>query len=115
MNDKIKCIFHIGDCLKLFKKIENDSISMIFADPPYNLNKKYYSVNDSRPDYFEWVKKWIEESFRVLKPGGSAYFMNAPKNFGRQETIITTAGFKILNYIIWMRRNPAPSKMFIQI
>lgn len=102
--------FYIGDCLEEFGRVKNNSVSMVFADPPYNLNKSYYSVNDSRPDYFEWMKMWMHQCFRVLKSGGCAYFMNAPQNFGEQERVIKSVGFKILSYIIWMRRNPAPSK-----
>lgn len=110
MSKKITMNLYIGDCLKKFKRVKDKSVSMVFADPPYNLNKSYYSTNDSRPDYFEWMKKWVRQCFRVLRPGGSAYFMNAPKNFGEQERVIKSEGFEILSYIIWMRRNPAPAK-----
>jgi len=102
--------FYIGDCLKEFKRIKRGSVDMIFADPPYNLNKKYYSVDDNRSDYFKWMRKWVKKCYDVLRPGGAAYFMNAPKNFGRQEAIIKSVGFEISSYIIWMRRNPAPAK-----
>ncbi len=102
--------FYIGDCLKLFKKIDDDTVDMIFADPPYNVDKKYYSVNDNRTDYFKWMKKWMSQCYRVLRPSGTAYFMNAPKNFGQQEATIKSVGFEIKSYIIWMRRNPAPAK-----
>lgn len=110
MGEDILVEFHIGDCLKEFNRLNDNSVSMVFADPQYNLNKIYYSTNDAKPDYFEWMKKWVHQCFRVLKPGGSAYFMNAPKNFGEQERVIKSEGFKILSYIIWMRRNPAPAQ-----
>lgn len=102
--------FFIGDCLKEFKQIKSNTIDMVFADPPYNVDKKYYSVNDDRPDYFKWMKKWMKQCYRVLRPGGAAYFMNNPKNFGQQESVIKSLGFEIKSYIIWMRRNPAPAK-----
>ena len=102
--------FFIGDCMKLFQKIKDNEASMVFADPPYNLDKKYYSTNDKKSNYFKWMKTWMKECYRVLKPGGAAYFMNCPKNFGKQEQVIKSVGFKILSYIIWVRRNPAPAK-----
>ena len=106
----LKIEFHIGDCLLLFPAIPDGSVDMIFADPPYNLDKQYYSVSDKNGNYFQWMEEWIRECYRVLRPGGSAYFMNAPKNFGEQERVIRKVGFKIISYIIWMRRNPAPAK-----
>jgi len=102
--------FYIGDCLKEFKQIKQNSVDMIFADPPYNVDKQYYSVCDNRSDYFQWMKKWMKQCYKILRPSGAAYFMNAPKNFGQQEAIIKAVGFDIKSYIVWMRRNPAPAK-----
>ena len=38
------------------------------------------------------MKKWMKKCYRVLRPGGAAYFMNAPKNMGCQESIIKSLG-----------------------
>ena len=48
----------LGDCLESLSKIESDSVDMCFADPPFNLEKKYTSYKDQRPDkeYIEWCK-----------------------------------------------------------
>lgn len=100
----------IGDCLELFPEVKDGSVDMIFADPPYNLDKRYYSVSDKNSNYFHWMELWMAESYRVLKPGGSAYFMNAPRNFGEQERVAKKVGFDVGSYIIWMRRNPAPAR-----
>ena len=102
--------FYIEDCLKGLDRIKPNTVDMVFADPPYNLDKKYYSISDNRSDYFEWMKKWMKKCYAILRPGGAAYFMNAPKNFGQQEAVIKSVGFEISSYIIWMRRNPAPAK-----
>lgn len=109
-DEPIRIEYHIGDCLSLLPTVKENTVDMVFADPPYNLNKKYYSVSDKNEDYFEWMLRWMKECYRVLRPGGSAYFMNCPKNFGKQEAVIKDAGFKILSYIVWMRRNPAPAR-----
>lgn len=70
-----------GDCLELFKDIPSDSIDMTFADPPFNLNKKYATYKDNLPpsEYLEWCKKWIQEMVRVTKPTGSIFIYNIPK------------------------------------
>jgi len=70
-----------GDCLESFKKIPNDSIDMTFADPPFNLKKKYNSYKDSLEfkEYLSWCEKWISEMVRVTKPTGSILVHNIPK------------------------------------
>ncbi|OQY49751.1 MAG: site-specific DNA-methyltransferase [Desulfobacteraceae bacterium 4572_89] len=70
------------DCLDLFGKIENDSIDLIFADPPFNLNKLYPSkINDDlkADQYLSWCENWAYECARVLRPGGSFFIWNLPK------------------------------------
>lgn len=70
------------DCLELLYSTQSDSIDMIFADPPFNLNKLYPSqVDDSLSEiqYVEWCKKWLYECCRVLKHGGSIFIWNLPK------------------------------------
>lgn len=70
------------DCLHLLSSIDNDSIDMIFADPPFNLHKEYPSnVDDDLEEhiYIEWCEQWISECIRVLKPGGSFFLWNLPK------------------------------------
>ncbi len=70
-----------GDCLELFKKIPNNSIDMTFADPPFNLKKKYNNYKDSLEfkEYLSWCEKWISEMVRVTKPSGSILVHNIPK------------------------------------
>jgi len=70
-----------GDCLELFKNIPNNSIDMTFADPPFNLKKKYNSYKDSLEfkEYLSWCEKWISEMVRVTKPSGSILVHNIPK------------------------------------
>lgn len=70
------------DCLDFLRTVESDSIDMVFADPPFNLNKLYPSnVDDSLSElkYVEWCKQWLYESCRALKHGGSLFVWNLPK------------------------------------
>ncbi len=70
-----------GDCLELFKDIPDNSVDMTFADPPFNLKKKYTSYNDSLEfqEYLDWCEIWISEMVRVTKPTGSIFLHNIPK------------------------------------
>ena len=70
-----------GDCLELFKNIPDVSVDMTFADPPFNLQKKYTSYKDNLvfQEYLNWCEKWIAEMVRVTKPSGSIFLHNIPK------------------------------------
>lgn len=71
-----------GDCLDILSLIDNKTIDTVFADPPFNLGKKYgKKVNDNLSDheYLNWCKRLSLECYRVLKPGGSFFLYNLPK------------------------------------
>lgn len=75
------CLYE-GDCCDVLKNIDEDSVDLIFADPPFNLGKEYSSrINDSLKDceYIQWSKEWLLECIRILKPGGSLFLYNLPK------------------------------------
>jgi site-specific DNA-methyltransferase (adenine-specific) len=71
-----------GDCLSLLETIKDDTFDLVFADPPFNLNKLYPSKMDdnlSKLEYIKWTELWLEECIRTLKPGGSLFLWNIPK------------------------------------
>ena len=70
-----------GDCLELFRQIPDNSVDVTFADPPFNLKKKYHSTRDSLEleEYLHWCEKWISEMVRVTKETGSIFVHNIPK------------------------------------
>jgi len=70
-----------GDCLSLFKDIPDDSVDITFADPPFNLGKKYSSYKDTVKfeKYLSWCEMWISEMVRVTKPTGSIFIHNIPR------------------------------------
>ena len=91
-----------GDCLDLFKKIPDNSIDMTFADPPFNLKKKYNSYKDSLEfiEYLLWCEKWIAEMVRVTKQTGSILVHNIPKWLTYFASILNrNADFK--HWISW--------------
>lgn len=71
-----------ADCLELLPTLASASVDLAFADPPFNLGKKYSSnINDARGDheYLAWCRQWLDEMVRVLKPGGALFLWNLPK------------------------------------
>jgi site-specific DNA-methyltransferase (adenine-specific) len=71
-----------ADCINFLATLDNDSIDLAFADPPFNLGKKYSSnINDAKSshEYLQWCKLWLAEMIRTLRPGGSLFLWNLPK------------------------------------
>ncbi len=68
------------DCFDALREIPDNSIDFCFADPPYNIEKKYDHWNDALElkDYFQWCDKWLSELARVLKPGRTLAVVNIP-------------------------------------
>lgn len=76
-------VLYHTDCMRLFASVRSDAIDAIFADPPFNLGKDYGkgSSSDSmaREEYLHWCFSWLNESVRVLKPGGSIFIYILPQ------------------------------------
>ncbi len=116
---------HQGDCIELLKQIPDNSVDLIFADPPYNLqlNGELYrpnqtkvdAVNDSwdkfgsKEEYDKFTYLWMSECYRVLKHSGSFWVIGTYHNIFRVGTILQNIGFWMLNDIIWIKTNPMPN------
>jgi site-specific DNA-methyltransferase (adenine-specific) len=75
-------ILYKGDCIDLMKSMESESVDLIFADPPFNLDKFYLSnINDklSDLDYLKWSEEWLFQCARILKQGGGLFVYNLPR------------------------------------
>jgi DNA modification methylase len=68
------------DCLTALKEIPDNSVDFCFADPPYNLKKKYDKWDDDLEsvEYFAWCDQWLSELYRVLKPNRTLAVLNIP-------------------------------------
>lgn len=68
------------DCLTALKDIPDNSVDFCFADPPYNLRKKYDKWDDDLEsvEYFAWCDQWLSELYRVLKPNRTLAVLNIP-------------------------------------
>lgn len=64
-----------GDCISVMKEIDENSIDLVVADPPYwkVVGEKWDYQWKTEKDYVEWSIKWIKEVARVLRIGGSFY------------------------------------------
>lgn len=70
------------DCRDVLPALADESVDMIFADPPFNLDKDYGEDADddiAEDEYLQWCTEWIDECIRVLKPGGSFFLYNMPR------------------------------------
>ena len=64
-------IYH-GDCLDLFKQLNDETVDLYVTSPPYNVGISYDVHKDDAPmsEYFDWCRKWLSEVFRTLKDDG---------------------------------------------
>jgi len=91
-----------GDCMEALRRIPSDSVDFCFADPPYNLQKKYDNWNDGIDirEYFEWCDRWLGELARALKPGRTLAVLNIPlwaiRHFSYLQTVLDHQG-----WIVW--------------
>lgn len=67
-------IYH-QDCIEGMKRIGDNTVDIIIADPPYNIGKNFGAKNDKQnmKHYLNWCKKWIQQCLRILKPDGTMY------------------------------------------
>ncbi len=62
-----------GNSFEWLKTIESESVDLIFADPPYNINKTDWDKFESQEKYIEWSMQWIEQASRILTATGTLY------------------------------------------
>lgn len=89
--------------------LPNESVDIVFADPPFNLNKCYANYNDNKQpaEYLAWSTLWLKEALRVIKPTGAILIHHVPKWLAQYtETLNKLAAFK--NWIVW----DAPTNCF---
>lgn len=71
-----------GDCMEFLPTIKDESVDTIFADPPFNLNKRYgtrSNDNKNEQEYLAWCHDWIDQCIRIVKPGGAIFIYNLPR------------------------------------
>lgn len=114
----------LGDSVKLLKEIDENSIDMIFADPPYFLSNggitcmsgKMVSVDKGKWDKsngieenFKFNLNWLRECKRILKKDGTIWISGTSHIIYSIGYAVQILGYKILNDIIWYKRNAPPN------
>lgn len=114
-----------GDCVEILRTLPAESVDLIFADPPYNLqlhqelrrpnNTKVEGVEDawdkfsSFAEYDEFTRAWLTASRRVLKPTGTLWVIGTYHNIHRLGAIMQDLGYWTLNSVVWIKTNPMPN------
>jgi len=113
-----------GDSFKLLKRIKEESVDMIFADPPYFLssggisckNGKQVSVNKGEWDNTKTIEEkitfhrtWIGLCRSVLNNDGTIWISATLHSVYAIGVALEMEGFSIINNIIWQKPNPAPN------
>jgi modification methylase len=114
-----------GECIDILSRLPDDSVDLVFADPPYNLQlggdltrpdqSHVDGVTDSwdRFDSFDaydlFTHQWMEQCRRILKPNGAMWVIGSYHNIFRCGTILQDQGFWIQNDVIWLKSNPMPN------
>ncbi len=114
-----------GDCIEILKSLPANSVDLIFADPPYNLQlqNELYRPNMTKVDavndgwdkfedfaaYDAFTREWLSASRCVLKDTGTIWVIGSYHNIYRVGTIMQDLGFWILNDIVWTKVDPTPN------
>ena len=114
-----------GDCLEILSGFPSESIDLVFADPPYNLqlNQDLWRPNQTKVNavdepwdqftsfgaYDEFTRTWLEACRRILKPNGTLWVIGTYHNIHRVGTVLQDLDFWILNSVLWVKSNPMPN------
>jgi DNA modification methylase len=113
-----------GECIETLVEFPENSIDVIFADPPYNLqlSQALYRPNLTKVDpvddswdkfknfteYDAFTCSWLTACRRVLKDTGTLWVIGTYHNIYRVGAILQDSGFWILNDVVWTKSNPMP-------
>jgi len=93
-----------GDAIEVLSNyIEDNSIDLIFADPPYNIGKNFNGIKDKWKNdkaYHDWCYKWLDLCIQKLKSHGSFYVMTATQNMPFFDIYLRDK-LTILSRIVW--------------
>ena len=114
-----------GSCAEVLQTLPANSIDLIFADPPYNLQlqneliRPNQTVVDAVDDdwdkftdmneYDRFTESWLAQCRRVLKDDGAIWVIGSYHNIFRVGKIMMDLGYWILNDVIWYKTNPMPN------
>lgn len=91
---------YLGDSAEWLASLDDASVDLVFADPPYNLKEEPWDKIGTQDEYIDWSICWIAQASRILKPSGSLYVC------GKSEIIAdlrrpAMKHFKHCRWLIW--------------
>ncbi len=92
-----------GDALEGLKTLSDNSVDLIFADPPYNIGKNFNGNIEkwaTEDDYLAWCYEWLDLCIQKLKPNGSFYVMTATQ-FMPFFDVYLRKKLTILSRVVW--------------
>lgn len=113
-----------ASCLDVLVKLPENSVDMIFADPPYNLSNGGFTVHAGRmvsvnkgdwdksrgfKDDYDFHYKWMEACRRVLKSHGTLWVSGTYHSIYQCGHALQALGYHILNDISWFKPNASPN------
>ena len=114
-----------GECVDVLSRLPDQSVDLVFADPPYNLQlgggltRPDQSVVDGVTDAWDqfdsfdaydlFTHQWLSECRRVLKDNGAIWVIGSYHNVFRVGATLQDLGFWILNDVVWRKSNPMPN------
>ena len=84
---KKKNLLYCGDNLEILATMKNESVDLIYIDPPFFSNRHYGIIWGDEAEirsfedrwegginvYVDWMRDRVMELYRILKPTGSMY------------------------------------------
>ncbi|MBM6594574.1 site-specific DNA-methyltransferase [Microvirga pudoricolor] len=115
----------LGDCIASLEKLPPESVDVIFADPPYNLQlegaltrpdqSRVDAVDDdwdkfsSFAEYDAFTRAWLAAARRVMKKNATLWVIGSYHNIFRVGSALQDLDFWLLNDIVWRKANPMPN------
>lgn len=95
-----------GNSIDWLASLDDASVDLVFADPPYNIKKADWDSFESQEQYIEWSLQWISQASRVLKPAGSLYVCGFSEILADLKHPASKY-FKHCRWLIWHYKNKA--------
>ena len=92
-----------GDCVELLSQLDEESVDLVFADPPFNIGYQYDVYDDTQQteDYLQWCRQWIRGVHRSLKPDGTFWLAIGDEYAAELKIESQKAGFHCRSWVIW--------------
>jgi DNA modification methylase len=92
-----------GDCVEGLQSLPEQSVDLVFADPPFNIGYDYDVYKDSMKadQYLAWSRDWMGQVHRVLKPHGTFWLAIGDEYAAELKIEAQKIGFKPRNWVVW--------------